>query len=59
MTKEPTVAVPVTVFLEMMRFYTEVPQELLGRGAYLTASTLEKRAYRKYLAYKKALKVPK
>jgi hypothetical protein len=59
MIKEPTVAVPVTVFLELTRFYSEVPQELVGRDAYLTASLLEKRAYRKYLAYKKALKVPK
>jgi len=55
-TKEPTVAVPVRLMLELMRFYKEVPQELLNKEHYLTADRLERRAYRRYLAYKKELK---
>ncbi len=54
--KEPTVAVPVTTFLDLVRLYKENPQELLNLRVYLEADQLEKRAYRKYLAYKKALK---
>lgn len=57
--KEPTVAVPVTVLLDLVRLYKENPQELLDRGVYLAADHLEKRAYRKYLTWSKALKVAK
>lgn len=54
--KEPTITVPVTTFLELVRLYRENPQEVLNREHYLRLINLEKRAYRKYLAYKKELK---
>ena len=55
-TKIPTIMVPVTVFLDLVRSYVENPQELLNRQTYMEATHLEKKAYRKYLAYKKAAK---
>ena len=51
----PTLQVPVTVFLDLVRSYTEVPQELVNRQTYMEAVRLEKRAYRKYLTYKRTL----
>lgn len=54
--KEPTLQVPVTVFLELVRLYKENPQEILNRQTYLIADHLERKAYRKYLGFKKALK---
>jgi len=51
----PTLQVPVTVFLDLVRSYTEVPQELVNRQTYMEAVRLEKRAYRKYLEYRRAL----
>lgn len=54
--KEPTVQVPVTVLLTLVRAYSETPQELLHRQHYLSVISLERRAYRKFLEYKKALK---
>ena len=52
----PTIQVPVTVFLDLVRSYTEVPQELLNRQTYIEATRLQGRAYRKFLEYKKQLK---
>ena len=54
--KEPTITVPVTTFLELVRLYQANRQEALNIEHYLRAIHLEKRAYRKYLAYKKELK---
>ena len=53
MNKVPTIAVPVHIYLDLIRAYKEQPQEVLNRTIYLEATTLERRAYRKYLAYKK------
>lgn len=41
------------VFLTLVRVYKEEPQELINRQTYFVADHLEKKAYRKYLAYKK------
>ena len=49
----PTIQVPVNVFLDLVRTYKEEPQELINRQTSLLVDTLEKRAYRKYLAFKK------
>lgn len=54
--KEPTVQVPVTTLLELIRLYKENPQEVLNRVHWLVANRLERIAYRKYLDYKKRLK---
>lgn len=57
--KEPTVAVPVTVLLELVRLYKENPQEVLNRTHYVEACNLERRAYRKYLGWKAELRKEK
>lgn len=57
--KIPTIQVPVNVFLDLVRNYKEQPQELLNRQTYLDAVRLEKRAYRRYLEYKKAARAAK
>lgn len=54
--KEPTIQVPVHVFLDLVRLYKENPQELLDQRVWMAADFLEKRAYRRYMDYKKALK---
>lgn len=54
--KEPTVAVPVSVLLDLIRVYREEPQELVNRSSYLTSVTLEQKAYRKFRQYRKQLK---
>ena len=51
--KEPTVNVPVSTFLELVRFYELQPQEEVSRKAYLNAKYLERRAYRKWLEHRK------
>lgn len=57
--KEPTLQVPVTVFLELARLYKENPQEVLNRTHYVEACHLERRAYRKYLDWKAELRKEK
>jgi hypothetical protein len=54
--KEPTIKVPVTVLLALVRNYKEQPQELCDKRVWLEADRLERPAYRKYLSYKKLLK---
>lgn len=54
--KEPTVRVPVTVFLDLARVYKTEPQELINRQSYLQTINLEKEAYRKFNEYRKYLK---
>lgn len=54
--KEPTIQVPVSVFLDLARVYANEPQELVNKQSYLTTLTLEKKAYRKYQEHRKALK---
>lgn len=56
MSKEPTVNVPVTVFLELMRHYELQSQEQVSRTAYIQGKDLERRAYRKYQEWKKGQK---
>lgn len=57
MSKEPTVQVPVSIFLDLARLFKEEPQELVRKDSYLTVDFLEKKAYRKYQEYRKKLKV--
>lgn len=52
--KIPTIQVPVHIFLDLVRAYKEQPQELLNVQIFLEAGMLERKAYRKYLVYKKA-----
>lgn len=54
--KEPSVQVPVSIFLMLARLYKEEPQELIDKQAYLAVTTLEQKAYRKYREYRKQLK---
>jgi len=54
--KEPTIQVPVSVFLDLARVYAEEPQELVNRQTYLETTQLEKKAYRKWKEYRKSLK---
>lgn len=57
--KIPTVVVPVNILLDLIRAYKEQPQEILHPHTYLHVTTIEQRAYRKYLAWKKtARKAP-
>ena len=56
MVKEPTIQVPVSVFLDLVRVYKEEPQELVNRTTYLTSHMLERKATRKYREYRKALR---
>ena len=56
MNKVPAITVPAHIYLELVRAYKEQSQEVLNRAIYLEVTTLEQRAYRKYLAYKKAMK---
>lgn len=56
MSKEPTIQVPVSVFLDLARVYKEEPQELVNKQTYLTTHQLERKATRKYREYRKALK---
>jgi hypothetical protein len=53
---EPTIQVPVSVFLDLARVYKEEPQELVNKQSYLSVYLLEKKAYRKYQEYRKYLK---
>lgn len=53
---EPTVQVPVSVFLDLARVYKEEPQELVNKQSYISVMTLEKKAYRKFQEYRKHLK---
>jgi len=55
--KEPTIAVPCSVFLELVSAYKTLSKdaEVNNADTYLTADHLEKRAYRKYLAYRKSV----
>lgn len=54
--KEPTIQVPVSVFLALARVYAEEPQELVNRQTYFETVQLEKKAYRKWKEYRKSLK---
>jgi len=54
--KEPSVQVPVSVLLDLIRVYAQEPQELVNRNSYLVAISLERKAYRKYQEYRKQLK---
>lgn len=54
--REPTIQVPVSVFLDLARVYKEEPQELVNRQSFFIARNLEQRAYRKYQEYRKQLK---
>lgn len=54
--KEPTIQVPVSVFLDLARVYAEEPQELVNRQTYLETAQLEKKAYRKWKEYRKSPK---
>lgn len=56
---EPTIQVPVSVFLDLVRVYKEEPQELVNRQSYLIADALERKATRKYREYRKQLKEQK
>lgn len=56
MSKEPTIQVPVTVLLDLIRTYCEEPQELINRQSLLIATQLERKAYRKFQEYRKKLK---
>ena len=51
--KIPVIEVPVHVYLALVRSYKEQPQEFCDQRIYCEADLLEKRAYRKYLNYKK------
>lgn len=59
MNKEPTIQVPVHVFLDLVHAYKELPQELCDKSVYLIADRLEKRACQRYLEYRKFLRAPK
>lgn len=54
--KEPTVQVPVSVFLDLARVYKEEPQELVNINSFFIMRNLEQKAYRKYQEYRKQLK---
>lgn len=54
--KEPTIQVPVSVFLDLARVYAEKPQELVNRQTYLETLQLEQKAYRKWKEYSESLK---
>lgn len=53
--KEPTIQVPVSVFLDLARTYMLEPQELVNRQSYEITHQLNKKAYRKFQGYRKAL----
>lgn len=57
--KEPTIQVPVSVFLDLARVYAEKPQELVNRQTYLETLQLEQKAYRKWKEYSESLKEAK
>lgn len=57
--KEPTIQVPVSVFLALARVYAEEPQELVNRQTYLETLQLEQKAYRKWKEYSESLKEAK
>ena len=54
--KEPTIQVPVSVFLDLARVYAEEPQELVNKQTYLETTQLEKKAYRKWKEWREFLK---
>jgi hypothetical protein len=53
---EPTIAVPVSVYLNLLRALKEKPPPVTHEGIklWLAAHNLEPRAYRKFLNWKKA-----
>lgn len=53
---EPTIQVPVSVFLDLARVFKEEPQELVNKQSYLSVEILEKKATRKYREYRQHLK---
>ena len=54
--KEPTIQVPVSVFLDLARVYAEEPQELVNKQTYLETTQQEKKAYRKWKEWREFLK---
>ena len=54
--KEPTIQVPVSVFLDLARVYAEKPQELSQSTDLLETLQLEQKAYHKWKEYSGSLK---
>jgi hypothetical protein len=51
--KVPTVSIPVTLYLELARAYTEQPEPCIIPTTMITVKLLERRAYHKYICWKR------